>query len=467
MPPRMVTKITPRDGRWGLPKPSPMNRDQVIARLRHLPPDATLPAIVEALREWHDEGEARVPTAVPSPEEVLLWLATPTDHQHALILRTFYSGGMRSSELQGLAVADLHGDGLFIRSGKYDADRYILLDPTTAGLLREWTAGRALSEPIFRITNTTLQRHVAKWAEKCGLRQKYAALGQRICSHSLRFAFTTHCWDRGMEFAVLQRLLGHQLGNATNYYIRSTIEQRAAHYHRALGRGGFSGGGQQTPGAPERDEVIEFILRELPATAELETVLEALARWLLSLAKAHHREFMQQLQGEVPAHELLGGRRLPLILTRAELAALLEAGGLAARFLYRSLLFASQLDEVTGVDPETGIVHLKKGTVVVDLETAREVAEQGVPSAAGLAEAAERTGVAARFRAVGREFTPTCLRHTGATHLLEAGLDPATLHELLGNFAFVTTEFYYLTASERWRAEYGRAHPLMEWPDPP
>lgn len=434
-----------------------MNQPEIIGYLRQLPEDTTLAAIVEKLRLLDEEGPERVPTAVLLEEEALLWIRTPTDPQDALMIRTFYASGIRGAELRALRKADLFGDGLFIRSGKYDADRYVLIDPTTAEMLREWTKDMPLDELIFKTSNSALQRHLAKWSEACGLRQKYAALGERVCAHSLRHSFATHCWRRTMDFLTLQHLLGHQLGSTTDYYIKSTLEDRIKRYHQAVGRASAPVHYVFPAGSPHREEVIAFILAETPATADLEAILEVLARWLLSLTRGHHREFMQQLQGECPAHELLGGRRLPLIMAPKEVHALEEAGGPAVRFLYRSLAWDNELPHIKSVHPETGVVDLGNRLVIVDLDTAGlEIPN----SAAGILEAAERTGLAARFRAVGREFTTNNLRHSGATHILEDGLDLVTLHELLGNRAFVTTEFYLLTAAERWRPEYLRTHPL-------
>ncbi len=434
-----------------------MNQPQIIAWLRPMPEDTTLAAIVEKLRVLHEEGPERVPTAVLGEDEVLLWMRTPTDPQDALMIRTFYASGIRGAELRALRKADLIGDGLFIRSGKYDADRYVLLDPTTAQLLRDWTKDTPRDQLLFKTSNSALQRHLAKWSEACGLRQKYAALGERVCAHSLRHSFATHCWRRTMDFLVLQHLLGHQLGSTTDYYIKSTLQDRIERYHQAVRRAPALALPLRFGSAPTRDEVIAFLLAETPETADLEAILEVLARWLLSLTRGHHREFMQQLQGECPAHELLGGRRLPLIMTPPEVDALAQAGGPAVRFLYRSLAWDNELPHVKSVNPETGVVDLGNRQVLVDLETA---ALPPPTSAAGILEAAERTGIAARFRALGREFTTNNLRHTGATHLLEGGLDLVTLHELLGNRAFVTTEFYLLTAAQRWRPEYLRTHPL-------
>ena len=78
-----------------------------------------------------------------------------------LIIRTFYATGVRRSELEAdrsgsgrpCKLADLYLKELkiFIRSGKGDKDRYVLLDKKTARMLESFTYGRALDDPIFDI----------------------------------------------------------------------------------------------------------------------------------------------------------------------------------------------------------------------------------------------------------------------------------------------------------------------------
>lgn len=150
------------------------------------------------------------------------------------ILETFYSTGMRISELVKVGQRDLDFIGGIVKVlGKGRKERIVPIGEHAISAIRAYLEKRKKqSEMIFlnkngrRITDRGVRNIVAKYVRAASLR-----LG--VCPHTLRHSFATHLLNHGADLRSVQELLGHANLSTTQIYTHLTTERLKSVYDKA------------------------------------------------------------------------------------------------------------------------------------------------------------------------------------------------------------------------------------------
>ena len=180
------------------------------------------------------EGD-RLPAVLSWPEIHELLGAAKSDSRDYLLLRVFYATAMRISEVADILVADLYLSEfkIFVREGKGDKDRYVLIDPETAQLLAEFTKGLGPEQKVFEIGERQMSRIIQEYADQVGITERYETIRRNFSPHSFRHTCATHLYENGMDIYVLSNLLGHSSISVTKGYVHTGIARQLGAYQAA------------------------------------------------------------------------------------------------------------------------------------------------------------------------------------------------------------------------------------------
>jgi len=150
------------------------------------------------------------------------------------ILETFYSTGMRISELAGLNGEDLDIIGGIVKvMGKGKKERLVPIGEVAIAAIRAYLEKRSKqTEAIFlnkngkRITTRGIRNIVTKYL-------RLASIKQGVSAHTLRHSFATHLLNRGADLRSVQELLGHANLSTTQIYTHLTTERLKSVYDKA------------------------------------------------------------------------------------------------------------------------------------------------------------------------------------------------------------------------------------------
>jgi len=150
------------------------------------------------------------------------------------VLETFYSAGIRVSELVGLNVRDVDFIGGVIKVlGKGKKERIVPIGDIAIAAIRAYLEKRKKQqEALFlnksgrRITDRGTRNIVGKYI-------RLASIRRGVSCHTLRHSFATHLLNRGADLRSVQELLGHVNLSTTQIYTHLTTDRLKSVYDKA------------------------------------------------------------------------------------------------------------------------------------------------------------------------------------------------------------------------------------------
>ena len=191
-----------------------------------------------ALKFYYDEmlnkGIVKIKTpkadkhlpVVMSREEVKRLIGAAKSSKSRLIIMLMYASGLRLSECLKMGQKDLELDQKtgWVRAGKGNKDRMIILSDSLIGALKEYVVGRSESSYLFenKEGEPLTSRNVQKIVKRAAIR---AGINKKVSPHTLRHSFATHLLESGTDIRKIQELLGHANLQTTQIYTKVSTEE--------------------------------------------------------------------------------------------------------------------------------------------------------------------------------------------------------------------------------------------------
>jgi integrase/recombinase XerD len=153
---------------------------------------------------------------------------TALERRDRMVILLLYGCGLRTQELCALRVQDFDRERreLKVQKGKGDVQRIVPLPGVVhTELLAYLLERQGQRGPLFRtrvhrrhLSSGEVCRIVAAAAERAGLTSV-------VTPKTLRHSYATHLMDRGVDLAVIARLMGHRTPSETGVYLHVLKER--------------------------------------------------------------------------------------------------------------------------------------------------------------------------------------------------------------------------------------------------
>lgn len=148
------------------------------------------------------------------------------DKRNLAMFETFYSTGMRVSEINGLNIADIDFKRQVIRVfGKGSKERMVPIGKRALKTIKVYRQSlKQAVVPVFvnknlgRLSTRSIRRILEKIVRDC-------QLSIPVTPHILRHSFATHMLDSGADLRGIQEILGHASLSTTQVYTHVSMDR--------------------------------------------------------------------------------------------------------------------------------------------------------------------------------------------------------------------------------------------------
>lgn len=170
-------------------------------------------------------------------------LRSPVGYRDKALLELLYATGLRTSELLALRVSDLDFKArtVFVRQGKGNKDRLIVVASEALGYVREYIEKvrprfckhmKSRDDGRLFLTQTGAKVEINALCFIIRRTAKAAGVGKHVTAMTFRHSIASHLLENGMDMRFIQEFLGHEKMTTTQVYAKVTLSGLRKHYNK-------------------------------------------------------------------------------------------------------------------------------------------------------------------------------------------------------------------------------------------
>lgn len=173
-----------------------------------------------------DDGKRKEPESLSIEEAIHLVkscpTSTPIERRDRMVILLLYGCGLRTKEFCDLRVQDVDTTRreVIVRAGKGDRQRMVPLPEMVYTELLAYLLERGGKRgPLLRTEKFGKSLRAKHVCDVVSLAAERAGIKRDVTPKALRHSYATHLMDRGVDLAVISRLMGHRSPAETGVYL--------------------------------------------------------------------------------------------------------------------------------------------------------------------------------------------------------------------------------------------------------